>query len=73
MQSPPADGEPTRSSRSSPTLPGEPLPEDIDDRPSNERKKLENESEQKEDNVLWVDWEGPEDPLNPKKFGHFPH
>jgi len=70
MEFPPANGQPSRSSRSSPTLPNKPLPEDTDDGPSREHKELENgtESGQKEDNVLWVDWEGPDDPLNPKKF-----
>jgi len=68
MQSPPTNGDPSRSSRSSPTLPNEPLPEDINNRPSKERKKLKNEDGQQEGDVLWVDWEGPDDPLNPQKF-----
>ena len=44
-------------------LQGERLPEDIIEKVS------ENVSEETSDaNVMWVDWDGPEDPMNPKKY-----
>ncbi|KAF4609509.1 hypothetical protein D9613_012296 [Agrocybe pediades] len=62
------DNELPRSSGSSRTLP----PEDIDEQPEQERKKVEVEIEkaQKDEDVLWVDWEGPNDPLNPKNWSY---
>ncbi|KDR79411.1 hypothetical protein GALMADRAFT_137249 [Galerina marginata CBS 339.88] len=70
-------------SDSAPTLPGEKLPEDADEKTAEERVyeaetgrrvdkgEQEHKTEGEDDNVLWVDWDGPKDPLNPKKYlGH---
>ncbi|KDR79428.1 hypothetical protein GALMADRAFT_117698 [Galerina marginata CBS 339.88] len=69
-------------SDSAPTLPGEKLPEDADEKTAEERVydaetgrrvdkgEQERKAEGEDDNVLWVDWDGPKDPLNPKNWSY---
>ncbi|KDR79426.1 hypothetical protein GALMADRAFT_243502 [Galerina marginata CBS 339.88] len=60
-------------SDSAPTLPGERLPEDADDEtPKSRMSAAEEEATIKEEdsNVVWVDWDGPKDPLNPKNWSY---
>ncbi len=67
------------SSESATVLPGERLSEDAEDTRVGDEKKgkvvaqLSKElptGSQDEDNddVIWIDWEGPDDPENPKKY-----
>ena len=62
-----------QSSDSTATLPGEEMPENAGDR-AVEDEALKEKSQSSgdpqgkdEDDVLWVDWDGPNDPENPKK------
>lgn len=54
-------------------LPGEKLPEDTEDAQLEPPHEVEEssaegrESADSDSDVLWVDWDGPEDPMNPKK------
>jgi hypothetical protein len=47
------------------TLPGERLPENANETTHNNNNR--GKYEEPGSSVLWVDWEGPDDPLNPKK------
>lgn len=55
-------------------LPGEELPEDTEDMRVKFSQEVEGgsvegrESAESDSDVLWVDWDGPEDPMNPKKY-----
>ena len=54
-------------SPSSDALQSERLSEDTTEKVS--KTKTENVTPETSDaNVLWVDWDGPEDPMNPKKW-----
>ncbi|KAH9476320.1 Efflux pump vrtL [Psilocybe cubensis] len=63
-------------SDSAPTLPGEVVPEDVNDVEvvMGFKNKGEKERESREvdsnDDVLWVNWDGPSDPLNPKNWSY---
>ena len=63
------------SSDSATVLPGERLSEDAEDAGVRDEEKSQSAKQvpiesQDEDNddVIWVDWEGPDDPENPKKY-----
>lgn len=68
------------SSDSATFLPEERLSEDAEDRAIGaEEKGKRSESANQvpvdgqgegEDDVIWVDWDGPDDPENPKKYAH---
>jgi hypothetical protein len=57
-------------------LPGEELPEDTEDAQftlphETEESSVEGrQSEDSDSDVLWVDWDGPEDPMNPKNWSY---
>jgi hypothetical protein len=53
------------SANSTQTLPGERLPENANETMHNKNNR--EEYQEPSSSVLWVDWEGPDDPLNPKK------
>ncbi|KAJ3505032.1 hypothetical protein NLJ89_g7631 [Agrocybe chaxingu] len=66
---------PISRSSSSQTLPGERLPEDANDKSTKEGAygvpgRNSEEGEGEEGDILWVDWEGPNDPLNPKNWSY---
>ncbi|PPQ78471.1 hypothetical protein CVT25_011866 [Psilocybe cyanescens] len=67
-------------SDSGPTLPGEVVPEDINDanpadivmdsKDKREKERGHSEDTESNDDVLWVNWDGPNDPLNPKNWSY---
>lgn len=48
--------------------PGEQLPEDAEDRYVASHRIRGKEKEAHDQDTIWVDWEGPDDPENPKKY-----
>lgn len=55
-------------------LPGEKLREDTEDVEVKNPRDVESssvegrESEESDADIMWVDWDGPNDPMNPKKY-----